>query len=261
MEQTKDSFDYGLVSIVVPNYNYGKFIGATIASVQSQTYTNWELIVIDDGSSDDSVKAVKEKQKDDDRIVLLSTAKNSGAAKARNLGIARARGRYIAFLDADDLFLPQKLQRQVEFMKEKDAAFSFCGAELVDEQGKSLGKSFCPKDKRYTYSNILHRNEINCLSAMYDCQKLGKIYMPEDAIKREDYACFLNILKKCDGYGFSETLTQYRIHGGSISSNKLKMVPYQWHLYRRVEKLSWPHSLFLMGCWVFWSVWKHFLKR
>lgn len=224
------------VSIITPLHNAEAFVAETISSVLAQSYQDWELIIIDDVSGDQSVDIVERFLEQDARIKLIRLTENSGAAVARNTGIEAAKGRYIAFLDSDDLWLPEKLSTQLAFMKTHDHAFSFSAYERIDEHGKSLGEVGVPA--KITYRQMLKTSVIGCLTAMYDTHFFGKIYMPLIR-KRQDYGLWLKLLKQVDfAYGIQQPLARYRIRRNSISSNKLNTATYNWRLYREVEKLS-----------------------
>lgn len=231
-----------LVSIITPLYNSQEYIEETIQSILNQNYSNWELIVVDDCSRDESLAIVGEFANKDSRIKIIKLEENSGAAIARNTGIENAKGRYIAFLDSDDLWVPEKLEKQIEFMKGKDISFSFTGYIKIDEDGTEKGQVTIPDV--VTYKELLKSNVIGCLTAIYDVEKLGKIYMP-NIRKRQDHALWLKILKgHTNAYGLNEPLAKYRIREGSISRNKIKAASYQWKLYREVERLSIGKSLY-----------------
>ncbi|TCB80456.1 glycosyltransferase family 2 protein [Acinetobacter sp. ANC 4173] len=225
-----------LVSIITPSYNSAKFIGKTIDSVISQTYKEWEMIIIDDCSIDSSVEAIKAYEAKDKRIKLIQLHENSGAAVARNTGIQLAQGRFIAFLDSDDCWLPEKLERQIEFMLINDYSFTYTSYFKVDEEGKVLG--VMPIPNKINYSELLKTCVIGCLTVIYDTKKIGKQEFPLIR-KRQDFALWLKILKKVSyAYGLQENLANYTIRSDSISANKFKAAQYNWHLYRYIEKLS-----------------------
>ncbi|MFV1453310.1 glycosyltransferase family 2 protein [Bacillus mycoides] len=208
------------VSIITPSYNSEEFIKQTIDSVIKQTFQKWELIVIDDCSQDNTREIVKAYEGIDNRIKLLELEKNSGAAVARNKGIEIARGTYIAFLDSDDIWEYAKLEKQIKFMEEKDIAFSFCGYEIIDENGNSLGKEIKVPSK-ITYNELLGNTIIGCLTVMLNKEKIGEIRMPN--MKPEDTALWLEILRtEFEAYGIQESLAKYRIVQGSVSRNKFK---------------------------------------
>ncbi|MCR5507522.1 MAG: glycosyltransferase [Lachnospiraceae bacterium] len=240
----------GLVSVIVPVYNAGKWIEDTILSVKSQTYRDWELILVDDGSTDDSVEVIKGFV--DDRIILVDPgAKNMGAAHARNRGVETAKGRYISYIDADDLWSPDKLEKQLAFMEENEAAFSFTGYEFADESGVGVSK-IVRVPKTITYRQALKNTTIFTSTVMFDMEKLGKddIMMPD--VPSEDTATWWKVLKKVHkAYGLDEALTLYRRSGGTLSSNKMTAIQRIWNLYRNVEGLNPVYSAF---CFVIWAV-------
>lgn len=222
-----------LVSIITPSYNSEKFISETIESVLSQTYQNWEILIVDDVSPDNANEIIEEYIKKDSRIKL---DKNSGAAVARNMAIEEAKGRFIAFLDADDIWEKDKLEKQIKFMIKNDYAFTYTAYEKVDENGNFLENMGIPE--KLNYQTLLKANIIGCLTVMYDIEKLGKIYMPTNT-KREDFATWLNILKKINfAYGITDSLAQYRVYASQSSGKKINMAKENWKLYREVERLS-----------------------
>lgn len=233
--------DNGLVSIITPLYNSAKFIAEAIQSVLAQTFTEWEIIIVDDCSTDNSVEIVDNYQSIDSRIKLIRLETNSGPAIARNRAIEEAKGRYIAFLDSDDTWLPQKLEKQISFMKENKSVLSYAGYQKIDENGNSRGIVNVPLS--VNYDTMLDSNYIPCLTAIYDSFKLGKIYMPN--IMGQDYGLWLKILKMGHvAYGINEPLAYYRERKKSFSSNKLTAARHQWKVYREVERLSLFNSVY-----------------
>lgn len=230
------------VSIITPSYNSCFFIEKTIQSVINQTYLDWELIIIDDCSPDNSVEVISKYVEQDERIKLIVLEKNSGAAVARNQGIEEANGRFIAFLDSDDSWHPEKLSKQVKFMLENDYAFTYTAYHKVDENGIYLSPVNIPL--KTSYNELLKTCVIGCLTAMYDTKKLGKVYFPLIR-KRQDFALWLKVLKvEAYAYGLNEDLANYTVRSDSISANKFKAAQYNWHLYRNIEKLSILKSLY-----------------
>lgn len=224
------------VSIVTPSYNSSSFILQTLKSAASQTFNNWEMIIVDDCSFDNSAEVIQQYASQDTRIKLIQLEKNSGAAVARNTAIEASSGRFIAFLDSDDLWHPEKLEKQINFMLEKDIAFSYSAYEKVDENGVPFQVMGVPE--KTSYNDLLKTCVIGCLTAIYDTQKLGKVYMPTNT-KREDFATWLNILKKVDyAYGMPEVLAQYRVYENQTSSKKVSMAKENWRLYRDLENLN-----------------------
>lgn len=225
-----------LISIITPSHNSAQFISETIQSVLNQSFSDWELIIVDDCSSDNSVELIQALVAQDSRIKLMRLSENSGAAVARNRAIEAAQGRYIAFLDSDDLWLPDKLEKQLAFMQANDYPFTFAAYDKIDENGQVFGHIGVPD--RVCYSDLLKTCSIGCLTAMYDTQYFGKVYMPTNT-KREDFATWLQLLKKVDyAYGLNETLAQYRVYQNQTSAKKAKMAKENWRLYRELEGLN-----------------------
>lgn len=225
-----------LVTVITPSYNCSSFISKTIESVIVQTFTDWEIIIIDDCSTDSSVDVIRSFAKRDSRVKLVQLTENSGAAVARNTGIEAAVGRYIAFLDSDDQWLPNKLEVQLKFMQEKDVAFTYAAYEKINEQGEAVGVVGVPE--KASYNDLLKVCSIGCLTAMYDTEKLGKVYMPLIR-KRQDLGLWLRILRKEPyAYGVQQILGRYQLRSDSISANKRSAAQFTWRLYRDVEKLS-----------------------
>ncbi len=245
-----------LVSIIMPNYNSASFIEESIVSVLSQGYENWELILVDDCSSDDSLKAIEALIADDKRIKLLQLTQNGGPAVARNRAIEEAKGRYIAFLDSDDLWHADKLSRQVSFMKDHDIALSYTGYYRIKETGGEIVDQIKVPQK-VNHSELLKQNIIGCLTAIYDTEKIGKVYMP-DILKRQDFGLWLRILKKVPyAYGLDEPLAYYRVRTASVSSNKILASKYNWRLYREVEKLPIYKAIYYFGWYTYKSILKY----
>lgn len=248
-----------IVSIITPTYNAQKFILETIQSVREQTYHNWEMIICDDCSKDDTVKIIKKEAEKDKRIKLIQLEQNSGAAVARNTALKEAKGKYISFLDSDDLWYPDKLQKQISFMIEKNAEFSFSAYHLIDESGKKTGKTINVPIE-IDYKSLLKNTIIGCLTVMLDREKIGLVQMP-NIRTRQDTALWLSILKK--GYiahGIQEPLAKYRKVEGSISSNKLKMAKQNWRLYRNIENLNFFYALWCFGNYA-WNAFKKNILR
>lgn len=244
------------VSIVTPVYNSEDFLEDMLGSVLRQTFSDWELLVVDDCSKDDSLEIVKKYVRRDSRIKLIQLERNSGAAVARNSAIQAARGRFIAFLDSDDMWLPNKLELHLEFIKSRKAALSYTGYEKITEQGERTG-SFVFSEKKLTYCDLLKSNKIGCLTVVYDTSVLGKVYMPLIR-KRQDYALWLDILKKVPcAEGLDKPLSLYRQRSGSISSNKLEMIRYHWFLFREIENMSFAKSAYYLA----WNIWGKLIRR
>ena len=242
-----------MISIITPVYNAAAFICQTIKMVQAQTYTDWELLLVDDGSKDGSVEAIESYLRDhpDNRIRFIDKGVNEGAALTRNRGIKEARGRYIAFLDADDVWLEHKLQRQMEFMQEANAGFVFSAYEFGDEEARGTGR-IVHVPQTLTYKKALSRTVIFTTTVLLDTGKIPKelIYMPN--VPSEDSATWWQILRKGHvAYGLDEVLAIYRRPGKSLSSNKLKAIQRIWYLYRKVEKLSLIQSCVAFVGWAY----------
>jgi glycosyltransferase involved in cell wall biosynthesis len=235
-----------LVSIITPLHNSERFIGETIESVQGQTYANWEMLIVDDCSTDRSAEIVQRFRDADCRIRLISLPSRGGPALARNSGIREARGRYIIFLDSDDIWFPHLLETEVDVMLKKDAAIVFASYERATEDKKTnLGPFIVPA--KVNYRDLLKTCSISCLTGMYDAGKVGKVYMP-DFHKREDYGLWLAILKQGHtAWGIAEPLALYRMRKGSVSRNKLHIAYRQWRYYRTEERLP-PHECVYFFC-------------
>ena len=229
-------FMSSLVSIITPSYNSSRFIAETIESVLAQTYQNWEMLITDDCSKDDSVEIIQRYAEKDFRIKLFQLEKNSGAGICRNNSIREAKGRYIAFLDSDDRWYPTKLEKQIAFMEQQGYAVSYTSYDVCDENGKLTGVVYCRKS--VSYFSMLVDCGIGCLTGIYDTEVLGKVYMPQIR-KRQDWALWIQLLKICrNAYGLKESLAIYRKSNSSISSNKFKLVSYNWAVYRKVLNFS-----------------------
>lgn len=229
------------VSIITPLYNGEEFIEETINSVLNQSYTNWEMIITDDNSIDNSFKIVEKYLKSDPRIKYVKLDKNQGAAVCRNTSIEMAKGKYIAFLDSDDIWKKDKLERQIQFMEKNNYYFTFTKYQQILEDGTKTEKQISVP-KVINYKKALLYNPVGCLTAVYNQEKLGKIYMPLIR-KRQDYGLWLKILKITQGYGLNENLAYYRLRKSSMSSNKAEMIKWHWILYRNIEKMSILNSM------------------
>jgi glycosyltransferase involved in cell wall biosynthesis len=235
-----------LVSVITPTYNAEAFISETIDSVRAQSYQNWEMIIVDDASSDQTTDILKAYAAKDARIKVHALQTNSGAAIARNTAIEKASGSYIAFLDADDLWKPEKLSRQIAFMQKNNIDVSFSSYELMDEQGKSLGKMIKALPN-VDFAKMLKSNYVGNLTGIYNAAKLGKVFMP-NIRKRQDWALWLTLIKKV-GYAYSleEPLAKYRVRQNSISSNKLNLLKYNYAIYRKALKFgAFKSALYLL---------------
>lgn len=239
-----------LVSIITPTYNSAKYIAETIQSVQQQTYNNWEMIIVDDGSSDNTLSIVEEFASMDIRIKSHQMKINSGPAKARNLGIAQAKGQYMTFLDADDIWFNDFIENSINTINSTDIHFVFSSYKRSNENLEFVYSDFIVPEK-VSYSDILKTNSISCLTAFIDIEKLGKKSMPE-IFKRQDMGLWLQYLKQIPyAYGIQEPKAIYRIRENSLSRNKSKLLKYQWQFYREVEKLNVFQSIYYMVIWAY----------
>lgn len=227
-----------LVSIITPCYNGSKYVAETIESVLAQTYQNWEMLIVDDGSKDNSAEIIRNYAEKDTRIRLIQQP-NGGSANARNHGIREAQGQYIALLDADDLWKPDFLAEQIAFMKEKNTLCVYSSYERIDENSnKCLSPLVCRPS--VTYKDMLVRNYIGCLTGLYDCSKNGKIYLHEELKSiRDDYAYWLDVVKVSGiAYGNQKVLARYRVLKNSTTGKKKKLVKAQYKFYRNYLKLN-----------------------
>ena len=236
-----------LVSIITPTYNCGEYIARTLDSVQAQSYQNWEMIIVDDCSKDDTKQIVETYMNKDPRIQYHLLEVNSGAAVARTTAMKLAKGSYMAFLDSDDLWAPDKLERQLKWMYDNGYDFSCTSYEHIDEDDNPLNRTIKSIPKT-DYNRLLLDCPVGNSSVMYNVENLGKFEVP-NIRKRNDDALWLQILKK-EKYirGMPDVLMQYRIRQNSISRNKLKVIKYHWILYREIEHLSVFRSVFHI-CW------------
>lgn len=243
--------EQALVSIIVPVYNVEKYICETIECVRKQTYGNWELLLVEDCSKDNTVAVILEylDKVQDGRVRLIRQEKNNGAARSRNRGLREACGRYIAYLDADDLWVPEKLEKELAFMKEKQAAFAFTGYEFADENGNGLGK-VVRVPEILTYKEALKNTTIFTTTVMFDTEKIDKNFLEMPIIKSEDTALWWKVLRSgYVAYGLDENLVRYRRAGKSLSSNKLEAMRRIWNLYRKAEGMSIPSSAYHFCYW------------
>lgn len=239
------------VSVIMASYNSALFLEEAVGSVLGQSFQNWELIISDDASDDDTVAIARRFSAQDSRIRLMTSDVNQGAAVTRNKAIEAAKGRFIAFLDSDDVWLPEKLERQIPFMKENGFALTHTGYRKISESGQDLQRDVVSPDA-LSYEMLLKSNAIGCLTAVYDSKILGKIYMPLIR-KRQDYGLWLSILRQGHmAYSLPDILALYRVRTGSISSNKIEMLHYNWRLYRNIERLPVHKAAYYLG----WNVLK-----
>ena len=246
-----------LVSIITPIYNAEKTISYTIDSVINQTMTDFEMLIVDDMSDDKTIDIVKSYQKKDKRIKLFESSKKIGATGARNKALKEAKGRYIAFLDADDLWKSDKLKKQIKFMQDNNYAFTYTDYEYIDEFNKKIGvMRKCPK--KVSYFRMLLGDSIGCLTVMYDSKMVGKIAIP-NIKKRNDYALWCQILKKVKkGYKCDFILALYRKGNNSLSSGKkIKLLKYHYKMHREINGFNKVVSL----CFTFTNVINYLMNK
>ncbi|MGG3891250.1 glycosyltransferase family 2 protein [Metabacillus fastidiosus] len=245
-----------LVSIITPAYNASEFISETIDSVKAQTFSNWEMIIVDDCSSDHTREIVRKAVEKDKRIKLIELPQNGGPANARNVAINAAKGDFLAFLDSDDLWLPHKLERQLSFMEEHDIAFSYTMYQMMDQKGeKKVTLIHVPPS--IVYKDLLKNTIIGTLTVMLDKRKTGNIQLFPARNCSEDYGLWLSILAKgITAYGINEELALYRKCENSLSSNKLKSALKTWNTYRKIERLN-----IFASCWYFMNYSLRALKK
>ncbi len=234
-----------LVSIIMPSYNCGQYVEQTIRSVQAQTYQNWEIIFVDDCSTDDTENIVR--SINDSRIRYYKNEKNSGAAVSRNAALRHAKGRWIAFLDSDDLWEPNKLERQIRFMEDNGYKFSYTYYEEMDADGNDTGVLVLGP-KKITKSGMFAFCWPGCLTVMYDAEAVGLIQI-EDIKKNNDYAMWLKVCQKADCYLLPDTLAKYRRgRSGSVSSHSIStMIKWHYKLFRDAEGMGVLSSLWYTG--------------
>ncbi len=240
-EVTKKHIDdqkQALVSIITPVYNAEKFIAETITSIQKQTYSNWELIIVDDSSEDDSISIAQKFASKDPRIQLIELPKNKGTAYCRNHATEVSNGTYIAFLDSDDLWHPEKLEKQLHFMMQYKCLVSYTSYLQINETGKSLNKRIVALPL-LSYKKQLRNNYVGNLTGMYNAEELGKILSP-NIRKRQDWAIWLEAIKrsKKPAMGLQEDMAYYRVRKGSISSNKFNLIKYNFGFYKNYLSYS-----------------------
>ena len=234
-----------LVSIITPSFNSEKFIAETIQSVQNQSYQNWEMIIVDDSSTDQTVTIVEQLIKNDSRIRLFQLDKNSGAGIAREKALSIANGDYISFLDADDLWKPQKLEKQLQFLKENKVPFTFSFYDCIDEKGNALNR-IVEAPRNLTYHQLFFCNYVGNLTGIYEVNFFGKIAISATR-KRQDWMVWLTILKKIrKAKPVPESLAFYRIRDNSLSASKVDLLKHNFAVYRNFHGFSYISSLFIM---------------
>lgn len=245
-----------LVSVITSTYNSSRFIGETIRSIQSQTLSDWEMLVTDDCSTDGTLEILQRFAAEDSRIKVFPLQQNVGAGKARNHSIEQASGRYIAFCDSDDRWYPEKLERQIGFMRKKDCALSFSSYTVCDEKGEVCG--LVVARSQLNFRAIRRYNKIGCLTAVYDTEKVGKMLM-SPMKKRQDWGLWISIIRKGGpAFGLREPLAIYRDRDDSISCRKLTLVKYNASVYHDVLGYGWLRSYF---CFFFINFPSYLLKK
>ena len=229
-----------LVTIITPCLNSERYLPEAIESVRSQSLADFEHIIVDDGSRDRTRELIRRAAAEDQRVRPILSGSSQGSAAARNAALRQARGRYIAFLDSDDRWLPGKLERQVEFMRTEGVALSYAAYHRIDEDGHRISTFGVPD--RVAYPDLLKTCYIGCLTAMVDREATGAFEFPLVA-RRQDWALWLRLLRQIDfAHGICEPLAEYRVRRGSLSGNKLTTARYTWRMYRDLEGLSWGRS-------------------
>ena len=238
----------------MPLYNSEMYVADAILSVLSQTYPTWELLIVDDCSTDDSYAIAQRYAREDTRIKLFKMPQNSGAAEARNLATKKATGEYIAFLDSDDIWLTDKLKQQIELMRKEHVELCYASYDVIDHTGEKVS-SYKVKPIT-TYDEMLRTSTIGTLTMIYNAKRLGKHYFP--SMGHEDYIVKLEILKKIPyAKGVESTLAQYRISSQSLSGNKFKTALWQWRIYRKIEHLPMHKSIYYFAQYVYYGILKY----
>jgi teichuronic acid biosynthesis glycosyltransferase TuaG len=234
-----------LVSIITPSFNSDKFIAETIRSVQNQTYQNWELIIVDDCSIDHTVSIIEQFVANDGRIHLFQLHKNSGTGVARNTALSKSAGRYISFLDADDLWKPMKLEKQIDFLRSNNQPFTFSFYDCINEDGIPLGKRV-EAPRNLGYKQLFFCNYVGNLTGIYDSSYFGKVPISSFR-KRQDWMHWLSILKQIKkAKPVPESLAFYRIRENSISASKIDLIKHNFAVYRRFHGYNWVSSIIYM---------------
>lgn len=249
------AFTEDLVSIVTPVYNAEEYLEETIESVLAQGYSHWEWYLVNDCSTDQSKEVAAPYLEQDPRLHWIDLKENSGAAVARNAGIEAGKGQYIAFIDSDDVWKPEKLQRQLHFMKENKVYFSYTNFSMMAEDGK-ITKARADLPLSLDYEGLLRNTAISCTSVIIDRNQVGDFRMPL-LRKGQDTATWLMLLRTREdlkAYCFDEPMHAYRQHPGSISSNKLKALKRTWHIYRHVEKLPLTKASYVFVSYVWHAI-------
>lgn len=249
-----------IVSVIIPSYNAKSYLEQTIRSVQAQTMQEWELFVIDDGSKDDSVQIAHRLAKDDPRIHVLENEKNMGVSATRNRGIELSQGEFVAFLDSDDIWHPEKLERQLSVLRERNAKFCYCAYDIVGADGCTVRSNY-PVPEQVNYEQLLGENVILCSSVLLD-GALAKKYQFNTQYYHEDYLLWLQVL--ADGYeavGCTQTLVNWRFIENSRSFNKWNSAKNRWKIYRQYLKLPLGKTLRVFTRYTTAGLRKYFKKK
>ena len=239
-----------LISVIMPCYNMASYVADSIKSVIAQTYPHWELLIVDDASTDETVSIIESYVQTDSRIQLAIKTQNSGIADTRNQCIQMAQGQFLAFLDADDIWHPEKLEKQLNFMLEKNVGFTYSTYDWIDEEGNTLNR-FINTIGNLDYETYLRNTIIGCSTVMVNKAITGEVVVPKFRTS-EDTATWLDILKKGFlAYAIDEPLVSYRIRRKSASSNKIKAAADLWKVYRRHEKLPFFKATYYFSCYAF----------
>lgn len=250
--------DKPIVSIITPSYNAGSFIRLTAESVIKQTLKDWEWIIVDDCSTDNSCSIVKELASHDNRIRLLSTGCNTGTpAEPRNIGIREAKGVFVALLDADDIWYPNKLEEQLNLVRERGAKIVYTNGDMIDENGRHVRSM--KKQEWVDYRRTLKRNELSCSSTLIEKSIIGDLRFQN--IPKEDFVFWLSLLRTTGlkAYNTNTSLYAYRIVGNSRSRNKESIIKQQWHVLRKIEQLNFIDAAYCFSCWAFRNLKKYYI--
>ena len=244
------------VSVIIPAYNSGATITETLRSVLVQTYSDFEIIVADDGSTDNTTEMVLRLAQEDNRIHLFQLKANQGVSKARNFAISNATGEWIAFLDSDDLWVEDKLEKQLKLAEKTNADIVYCSYGIIDDKGNRTCTDFIV-EKHTSYDKMLARNVISCSTALIKKEYFNK-YSFSSEYAHEDYALWMEMLRDgLDAYGNTEILAYYRLYSGTRSSNKIKAAKNRWIIYRKHLKMSFIHSLCCITRYMFKALKKY----
>jgi len=239
----------------MPAFNAAQYLESAASSALNQTFENLELIIIDDASKDETLDIATRIREADQRVKVIESEQNAGVAAARNKGLALAEGKYIAFLDSDDLWLPSKLEKQLACMQNDKANICYSAYQRIDEKGKVLGEVWPPE--RLDYKKLLQSNFIGNLTGIYNARELGKEYLTE--FKHEDYVAWLSLVKRSgNAISVNEILGKYRVYSGSTSANKFRTILWQWKIYRDSQSLGLVKSMVYMCCYAYYAVTKRF---